>query len=396
MKKNKIMTLLFFLLLIFPINIKAKETVTIHLFYSNTCPHCEKEIKFLKKISNKYDNIIFKKYEITTSEENDKLLSNVKKAFNDDNPYIPYTIIGTQKYVGYNQDIGNKIERTIKYYSDTSHRDIVSEIINNQFDIEKEQFVPDKIELKTYKIPFLGEVDPINISLPLVTIVIAVVDGFNPCAMWVLIFLLSMLIGMNDKKKMITLGLVFILTSALIYLLFMVAWLKVIVTISTINWIKTLIAIVAIIGGLINLRSFYKDLKDDSGCRVTNNEEKKNIAYKIRRFTTEKSFFLALLGVITLAISVNIVELACSAGLPLIYTQILALNNLTKIQYILYLILYILFFLIDDIIIFMLAIKTFEVTGISTRYTKYSHLIGGIIMLIIGILLLINPRLLSF
>ena len=104
---------------------------------------------------------------------------------------------------------------------------------------------------------------------------IAVVDGFNPCAMWVLIFLLSMLIGMNDKKKMITLGLVFILTSALIYLLFMVAWLKVIVTISTINWIKTLIAIVAIIGGLINLRSFYKDLKDDSGCRVTNNEEKK-------------------------------------------------------------------------------------------------------------------------
>ena len=81
-----------------------------------------------------------------------------------------------------------------------------------------------------------------------------------------------------------------------------------------------------------------------------------------------------------LAISVNVIELACSAGLPLIFTQILAMNKVRRIAKLIYLLLYILFFMIDDIIVFAIAMFTFKVTGISTKYTKYSHLIGGIII----------------
>ena len=103
-----------------------------------------------------------------------------------------------------------------------------------------------------------------------------------------------------------------------------------------------------------------------------------------------------MIGIITLAVSVNLIELACSAGLPLLFTQILSFNNLSSFEYGLYIGLYILFFMIDDLIIFFIAMFTMKVTGLSNKYTKWSHLIGGLIMLLIGILLLVKPGILMF
>ena len=121
-----------------------------------------------------------------------------------------------------------------------------------------------------------------------------------------------------------------------------------------------------------------------------------NIFSKIKKFTHEKSFVIAFFGIIALAASVNLIELACSAGIPVIFTQLLAMNDLSTLQYWVYIILYILFFMIDDLIIFAIAVKTMELTGISAKYSKYSHLIGGILMLVIGILLIVKPEWLMF
>ena len=97
-----------------------------------------------------------------------------------------------------------------------------------------------------------------------------------------------------------------------------------------------------------------------------------------------------------MAFSVNLIELACSAGLPVLFTQIIAMNNVNIIATTIYFALYLLFFMIDDIIIFSIAMITFKVTGISNKYGKYSHLIGGIIMLLIGILMMFKPEWLMF
>ena len=105
---------------------------------------------------------------------------------------------------------------------------------------------------------------------------------------------------------------------------------------------------------------------------------------------------LALIGAVALAFSVNIIELACSAGLPLVYTQLLAINNITGFGAFIYVLLYIIFFLLDDLIIFFIAMKTMEVTGFSTKYSKYSHLVGGILMVLIGVLLIFKPEWLMF
>ena len=117
---------------------------------------------------------------------------------------------------------------------------------------------------------------------------------------------------------------------------------------------------------------------------------------KIISITHEKKFIIALLGIMVLAASVNIIELMCSIGIPLLFTQILAMNNLSTFSYMIYMFIYIFFFLIDDIVIFVISMVTLRVTGLSTKYTKYSHLVGGIIMLIIGLLLIIKPELLMF
>ena len=227
--------------------------------------------------------------------------------------------------------------------------------------------------------------------------VIGFVDGFNPCAMWVLIFLISMLLGMKDKKKMWILGLTFLIFSGLVYLLFMLAWLNIAVSLSSIRWIQLIISAVALIGAFVNLRSYFKSvIKKDEGCEVVDNKKRKKLMERIKKYTSEKSLLLAMLGVMALAFSVNLIELACSAGLPLIFTQVLALNNLNALQYGIYIFIYLLFFLIDDIVVFVIAMKTFELTGISTKYTKYSHLIGGLIMLIIGLLMIFKPSWLMF
>lgn len=393
MKKVTTLLIIFLFASLLPLKINASEKIQIYLFHSDTCPHCKDEIEFLNKLEKKYDIEIIK-YEVS-NEENSQKMSLVKQAYNIDNPYVPFTTIGTVTFTGFNEEIGSKIENAINYYLKNPYRNLTKEILEGNFKVG-DKFTKDEIKADTVTIPIFGEINPKSFSLPLIAMAIGTVDGFNPCAMWVLLFLISMLIGMKDKKKMWILGSTFLITSALVYLLLMVSWLQISLSIIQISYVRLLIAIFAIAAGLWNLNKFRKSLKEDDGCEVVSKEKRIKIFDQVKKISTEKTLILSMLGVIALAISVNVVELACSAGLPLIFTQILAVNSLSPLEYSIYILIYILFFLIDDIIIFIIAIKTFETVGMSNKYSKLSTLIGGAIMLIIGILLIIAPNLLMF
>lgn len=396
--KKILLWLILTITLLFPMAINAEE-INLYLFHSQDCTHCQSERKWLESIEDKYDNLNIYEYEITRNSDNSALLDKIKERLSSTSNYVPYTVIGEQHWIGWNEDNKAKITEAIENY-DFSKRDIVNEVINN-IDGEKIGNTEDSIENNDDKteftVPVLGKIDAKKVSLPIMAMVIGFVDGFNPCAMWVLIFLISMLLGMKDKKKMWILGLTFLISSGLVYLLFMLAWLNIAVSLSSIRWIQLIISAVALIGAFVNLRSYFKSvIKKDEGCEVVDNKKRKKLMERIKKYTSEKSFLLAMLGVTALAFSVNLIELACSAGLPLIFTQVLALNNLNALQYGIYIFIYLLFFLIDDIVVFVIAMKTFELTGISTKYTKYSHLIGGLIMLIIGLLMIFKPSWLMF
>ena len=393
MLKKKIVLLL---LLLIPTLVSAKE-VNLYLFHGDGCPHCAKEREYLKEIEKEYDDVNIHLYEVWYDTDNQELMEKVKKELNSSTNYVPLTIIGDKYTVGFNDNtklmIKNNIEKCLKEDCEDVVGNVLAGKTANETTIKKEVKEQKKDKEDSIKdLPILGKVDVKKVSLPIIAAVIGLVDGFNPCAMWVLIFLISMLLGTKDRKKMWILGLTFLFTSAFIYLLFMVAWLNVAIKMNTVIWLRIAIAIIAIIAAFINLKSFYKSLKKDTGCEVVDSKKRKNIIEKIKKFTLEKSLILGLLGVMTLAISVNFIELACSAGLPLLFTQILALNNLSKLSYMIYILIYIFFFLIDDIIVFVIAMFTLKITGISNKYSKYSHLIGGIIMLLIGLLMIIKPE----
>ena len=402
---RKIFIILLFCVLFIP-KIYAdtdKNLVNIYLFYSDTCPHCASEKELLSELEDKYDNIRIYKYEVNT-DNNMNMLIEIASMLDTKVTGVPFTVIADKVYKGFSYDSSkSKFMGTIEYYSKNGYKDIVGEYIGNIelpiYEIKEEVDDSSSEYIDNYGnhvINLFGfKIETKKLALPLVSVLIGFVDGFNPCAMWVLLFLISMLIGMKNKKRMWTLGITFLLTSALIYLLFMIAWLNVATIITSINFVRMLIGGVAIGGSFINLYGYFKS-RDTNGCNVVDDKKRNKIFGRIKKFTSEKNFFLAILGVILLAASVNVVELACSAGLPVMFIEILSVNNLTIIEEVIYIGLYMLFFLLDDLVIFFIAMTTMQLTGFSTKYGKLSKLIGGILLLLIGILLIFKPEWLMF
>ena len=396
MKKIKYIFLfiLSFLFILPSINAEERKQVNVYLFHSNTCSHCKAEIEFLNEIQKEYENLKINLYEINDVKENKELMINIKEKLNIDSPMVPFTVIGDYYYIGYNDGVKDGIKNLIEKYTSEEQYDVIKDIIDGK---DVSNFKIKNGEINKISTVF-GEIDPAKVSLPILSVIIGAIDGFNPCAMWVLIFLITMLFNMENKKRMWALGITFLVTSALIYLVFMFVWLGIATKLlTTISWLKLLIGLIALIGAFINLKGFIKSIvKKDAGCEVVDNSKRKKIISKIKKYTSEKSFILAMLGVMLLAISVNAIELACSAGLPVLFTNVLALNDVNFIEKCIYIFIYIFFFLIDDIIVFFVAMFTLNIKAISTKYTKYSHLIGGIIMLIIGILMIFKPEWLMF
>ena len=399
MNKLKSLFISILLLVLFiPFSIKADENeIRLYLFHQNGCPHCEAEIEFLESIEDDYPTLEIIKYEVSSNAMNYSLYNKVMRKTGINENGVPFTMIGTDYFVGFDENTGSdeEIKKSIeKFLKSKDYKDIIS-MVKNDEDLSDIKYNTDLDSEKT--IPILGKIDAKKVSLPLVAIIMGAIDGFNPCAMWVLLFLITMLFNMKDKKKMWILGLTFLTTSALVYLLIMASWLKVAVSFTTVKWVRILIALVAFIGGVVNLNSFRISINEHTdGCTVVEDKKRKKIFKKIKEIVHEKKFILSLVGIITLAVSVNLIELACSAGLPLVFTQILALNELSTLEYSIYMIIYIIFFLLDDVVIFVASMITLNTKGISSKYGKYSHLVGGIIMVIIAVLMIFKPEWLMF
>ena len=394
MKKLKFLQIFLMLFaILFTFNsVKAVEPINIHFFFDPSCLHCAEEKEWLEGFNEDNPDIQIIVYDLSI-QDNYELFVEVKTLFNDRDALSPYTVIGGIALRGFNEQTKSDIENIIERYRNEEFSDIVAKVINNE-SVTNADF--DEIIRDTVNLPFIGEVETRGFSLLLGAIIIGFVDGFNPCALWVLILLISLLINSNNKKRMWYLGLIFLVTSALVYFLIMMSYLTIAIQFTTITVFRYLIAAFAVGFGGYNLYKFIKTLNTDDGCEVVSDKKRIKIIERIKKIVREDHILIAIIGIIALALIVNLIELACSAGLPLLYTSILAFNEVSSLQYFLYVLVYVLFFLIDDIIIFTIALFTMKVTGITNRYSKYSHLIGGLIMVAIGVLLAFFPSLIMF
>lgn len=415
---KKIIYVFTFLFLLIPFSVSANEKVNIYLFYGDGCPHCSALEEYLDEEYSTDKDVKVYKYEVWNDSNNQTLWQKVADVTGEEAKGVPYFVIGKEVLQGYfaSDAWESKVDKAIEKAKKTNYNDnvgitlgVVQGKIIKDDDNSTKNYDPDKKEAdiddyynsdsnsnseSKLDIPLIGTVSLKDMSIPVIAILIGLVDGFNPCAMWILIFLITMLFDYPSRKKMWVLGCTFLFTSAFIYFLFMISFLNVAMFINSITILKLLIAFFALIFGGFNIYRYFKT--KDVGCDVVDKNKRRKIINRIKNILSSKSFAFAIGGIILLAISVNLIELLCSLGLPVMFTEILAYNNITGVKNILYIILYIIFFLIDDLVVFFVAMKTLKITAISNKYSKYSHLIGGLIMIAIGLLMIFKPEWLMF
>lgn len=397
----------FFLLItsvIFLISTKlvlAQDKVNAYFFYGQGCPHCAKEEQFLDQLEKENGSVVIHRYEVWHNFNNSLLLSKIGKELNLDVSGVPVLLVGDKNFVGYldYETTGAKIKAAIGDYIQYGCDDRVALIISGKEAPSKltqpEQCADSGNKMpELIKLPLIGSVNTKNLSLPLLTMVIGLADGFNPCSMWTLLFLLSLLLGMVDRKRMWILGSTFIIASAAAYFLYMTAWLNLFLFVGYIMIIRLLIGFVALGSGGYHLYDYYKNRK--GGCHVMENEKRKEVFAKLKKLVEQEKFWLAMGGIALLACAVNLVELVCSAGFPAVYTQVLAISHLSKLHYYLYILFYIFFYELEAIVVFLIAMFTMKMKVMSSKYTRWTGLVGGALMVIIGVLLLFRPEWLMF
>lgn len=242
-------------------------------------------------------------------------------------------------------------------------------------------------------VPFFGVVDVAQYSLPTIAVILGFVDGFNPCAMWVLVTFLIVLLQIGDKKKMFQIAGLFILAETIMYYAILNVWFTTWDFVGLDKYVTPIVGIIAIGGGIFFL---YEGITTDGTCKVTNLQQRQKIHSRIKNLVSQPLTWITAAGVLGLAFSVNIIEFACSIGIPQAFTKILQINALTTLHQQALILIYTFFYMIDDFIVFGIALAGFQYIQITQKYSKYTNILGGVIMLLLGGLLIFYPEALKF
>lgn len=246
---------------------------------------------------------------------------------------------------------------------------------------------PDSDEID---LPWIGRVSAERLGLPLFTLVIGLVDGFNPCAMWVLLFLLSVLVNLKDRWKILTVAGTFVFISGAAYFAFMAAWLNVLLLVGFLRGVQITLAILAIVVGSIHVKDFFAFKK---GVSLSIPESAKPGIYaRVRKIVMAESMFAAIAGASVLAVLVNIIELLCTAGLPALYSQILMLQDFPAWKNYAYLGLYVIAYMFDDAIMVSIVVVTLGKRKLQEHEGRWLKLISGLVILLLGLVLLLRPQ----
>ena len=348
------------------------EGFEVHFFNLPGCSGCEKQEPFNEKLANTYPSISIVERDATTPAGSALLSEKLEALGIEDEPDFPITIFGNQVFGGWESEetTGRAIEEALQ------------QCLAGECPPPSGEEPGDGID-----VPFWGEIVPGDYSLPALAVILGLVDGFNPCAMWVLVYLISLIATLRDRKRIWLIVGSFVLASGILYFLFMTAWLNAFLFIGYVKPVTVVIGLVALGGGTWQIKEFI-ETKGAIVCEVTDEESRKKTMTRIQKIVSSPITLGTIAGIIALAFAVNSVEFVCSAAVPAVFTRVLSLASLTTFQYYGYILLYVLFFMLDDIIIFGTA--AFALTSnLGDRYAKYSRPVGGTILIMLGALLLV-------
>ncbi len=241
----------------------------------------------------------------------------------------------------------------------------------------------------TIDVPMLGPVSASKLGMPLFTLAIGLVDGFNPCAMWVLVFLLSVLVNIKDRRKILLIAGTFVLISGLAYFAFMAAWLNIFLLIGIARPVQIALGILALFIGVINVKDFFAFKK---GLSFSIPESSKPGLYRrVREIVSAKYLTVALAGAVVLAVIVNMIELLCTAGLPALYTQVLTIQDYPAWKNYAYLTVYIVAYMLDDTLLVTVVVVTLSHRKLQEREGRWLKLLSGAVILVLGLVMILRP-----
>ena len=360
---------------------QTNETSAVHFFYLPTCPHCADQKPIYYEVKANRTDIPFYEHDASTAEGSALFYKMATEAGLDtSNLGVPTIFVGKTPLVGVHtkEQIINAIDECLEACRKGEHDSKISQEVKTSF--------------SDFEIPLLGKTDLTKWSLPTLAIVLGLIDGFNPCAMWVLVYLIGLLIGVQDKKRIWIIVGSFVLASGILYFLFMTAWLNIFLFIGYIRILTIIIGLVALGGGILDLKEYFTT-KGDLTCKVEDEKGQEKTMKKIERIISQPVSIAIIISIIGLAFVVNSVEFVCSAAIPAVFTQILSLSSISSFQHYLYILIYVFFFMLDDLIIFGMAAFALG-SNFGQKYAKYCKLIGGAILIILGIIMLFMPELL--
>lgn len=366
--------------------------VAILVYSAENCPHCRQAEVFLRHLTERYPEIILDVRDVWHDPAYLQELVRLSDIF-DAPVSTPSIFIGEHAWFGFGLEQGRRIEAAVI-------RCLEEGCVSTLELAAAGRLVPSAAaqdmvepEATTVFIPWVGQVDGRRLSLPLFTVIVGLLDSFNPCAFFVLLFLLSLLVHLRSRARMLLVGGIFIFFSGLFYFLFMAAWLNLFLSLGQLRGLTLAAGVMAVAIGAINIKDFFFFKK---GLSLSIPESAKPRLFQRMRGLLKASSLPSLIGAtIVLAAAANTYELLCTAGFPMVYTRVLTLHELSTWQYYLFLCVYNLVYVIPLLVILVTFTLTLGAAKLSEWQGRVLKLLSGILMLLLGLVLLARPALLN-
>ncbi len=382
------------------------ESVPVYFFGRDDCRFCLAEKEFMLDLTQQRSDFELIYYNIGEDKESKSLFDRLVES--RELPKVtPVTLIGGKLIQGFDADdtTGAIIIRAIDKAKEGKAISVEQFISSKNGEVlgsssagcESGSLVPCEADEPRFlfTLPVVGAIDLETFSLFSLSTILGFVDGFNPCAMWVLVTFLLILLQIGDKKKMWQIAGLFIFAEAVMYFMILNVWYKTWDFVGMDKMVTPLVGLLALGGGVYFLRKYFKNRKTLT-CDVTSMKYQQGVEAKIKKLIHSPLTIVTALGIIGIAFSVNVIEFACSVGIPQAFTKILEMNALSFATHQFYIFVYTFFYMVDDLIVFGLALYSFNKLHSSYKYANFSALAGGILMLILGTIMLFAPGILMF
>lgn len=366
-------TLLFALFLaVTPISGWSENRVELHVFWSLSCPHCQEALPQLRVLADQNPWLDLQTHEITQSAVALERFQTMAEALGETAQAVPTLFYCGQMEVGWSDD--------------PAHGE---QLLGRLRACRDGQPPSPSVADRSLTLPLFGSIDLGDLSLPVLTILLAALDAFNPCAFFVLLFLLSLLTHQRQGNRMLLIGGVFVAFSGLLYFAFMAAWLNVFIVVGNLPWITASAGILAVLIGALNIKDYFA-FKQGLSLSISDSHQA-DLFLRARRLLQAERLPTMLVATVLLAVAANFYELLCTAGLPMVFTRLLTLREQGIGQHYLYLLLYNLIYVLPLLLIVIGFVRTLGSRKLSEREGRLLKLLSGLMMFGLGLLLVWAP-----